>query len=92
MKRLLRLLILLFLLPSVAIAGDCPWTVRGAIRVKLDAIKKCGPADTVNSLGSYQSGPNIRDDEQWVYFNSDGTISVLTFRGDKLKDFDTQRR
>jgi len=82
------LALLLLLIPSLAWAGDCPWTKRRAIDDKGDALRKCGTPGFTNVIDSYQSGPNIVTKEVWIYNNSDGSQTVITFRGDKKVDFD----
>jgi hypothetical protein len=87
-----KLLLSFLLLPSLVFAADCPWTLRGAVKSKEDAIKRCGPPDDRYTTDTYQSGSTIVTKEEWVYFNSDGTYTVIRFRGNKQTDFDQKRR
>ena len=113
MKRLILMALTLSMAnsPSLVLAGDCPWTIRGAIRSKTDVLKRCGQPDMVNELnpkvsggtvvggtvvggqivGGSVVGQKITHREQWVYMNSNGSMSIITFSGDKPVDFDTRR-
>lgn len=91
-----KLLIFLLLLPSSAYAADCQWYLRNNIKNKSQALEKCGTPDfktQTGTTGVVSGGVYVgTDQEDWVYNNSDGSMTVISFSGNKRVRFDQKQR